>query len=167
LLLGQYVALISACIWIVAGPIYPVMIGALEFHDYVYFITSLAMCGVFVATYPFLVVTWLCAHVFYPAFITPDSVAADDVATLTRVDSWRWRYLAMAGAFPMIVLALGIILGPLVGSRWASILLGIFGFAGFISALWLFQAIQSDIDLLKEATLAYDTKLDNQEVKGG
>ena len=170
LLLGQYVALISACIWIVAGPIYPVMIGALEFRDYVYFITSLAMCGVFVATYPFLAVTWLCTHVFYPAFITPGSVAADDVATLTRVDSWRWRYLAMAGAFPMIVLALGIILGPSVGSRWASILLGIFGFvgfSGFISALWLFQAIQSDIVLLKEATLAYGTKLDNQEVKRG
>jgi len=146
------------------------MIGALEFHDYVYFITSLAMCGVFVATYPFLVVTWLCAHVFYPAFITPDSVAADDVATLTRVDSWRWRYLAMAGAFPMIVLALGIILGPSVGSRWASILLGIFGFvgfAGFISALWLFQEIQSDIVLLKEATLAYGIKPDNQEAKRG
>jgi hypothetical protein len=170
LLLGQYVALISACIWIVAGPIYPVMIGALEFRDYVYFITSLAMCGVFVATYPFLAVTWLCTHVFYPAFMTPGSVAADDVATLTRVDSWRWRYLAMAGAFPMIVLALGIILGPSVGSRWASILLGIFGFvgfAGFISALWLFQEIQSDIVLLKEATLAYGTKLDNQEVKRG
>lgn len=170
LLLGQYVALISACIWIVAGPIYPVIIGALEFRDYVYFITSLAMCGVFVATYPFLAVTWLCTHVFYPAFITPGSVAADDVATLTRVDSWRWRYLAMAGAFPMIVLALGIILGPSVGSRWASILLGIFGFvgfAGFISALWLFQEIQSDIVLLKDATLAYGTKLDNQEVKRG
>jgi hypothetical protein len=108
--------------------------------------------------------------VFYPAFIAPGSVAADDVATLTRVDSWRWRYLAMAGAFPMIVLALGIILGPSVGSRWASILLGIFGFvgfSGFISALWLFQGIQSDIVLLKEATLAYGTKLDNQEVKRG
>ena len=170
LLLGQYVALISACIWIVAGPIYPVMIGALEFRDYVYFITSLAMCGVFVATYPFLAVTWLCTHVFYPAFMTPGSVAADDVATLTRVDSWRWRYLAMAGAFPMIVLALGIILGPSVGSRWASILLGIFGFvgfSGFISALWLFQGIQSDIVLLKEATLAYGIKPDNQEAKRG
>jgi TIR domain len=166
LLLGQYVALISACIWIVAGPIYPLMIGALEFRDYVYFIASLAMCGIFVATYPFFVVTWLCTHVFYPAFLTPGSVAADDVATLTRVDSWRWRYLAMAGALPMLVLAMGLILGPSVITRWATILLGIcgfVGFSGFIPALWLFQEIQSDIVLLKEATLAYGTKLDNQE----
>lgn len=166
LLLGQYVALISAFLWIVAGPIFPLMIGALEFRDYVFFIASLAMCGVFVATYPFLVVTWLCTHVFYPAFITPGSVAADDVETLTRIDSWRWRYLAMAGALPMLVLALGLLLGPSVGSRLATILLGIFGFvgfAGFISALWLFQEIQSDIVLLKEATLAYGAKLENQE----
>jgi hypothetical protein len=170
LLLGQYAALISACIWIVAGPIYPLMIGTLEFRDYVYFITSLAMCGIFVATYPFLIVTWLCTHVFYPSFLSPGLVAWDDVATLNRVDSWRWRYLAMAGALPMIVLALGLILGPSIVSRWATILLGIcgfVGFSGFISALWLFQAIQSDIVLLKEATFAYGGKLDNQEVKRG
>ena len=74
----------------------------------------------------------------------------------------------MAGALPILVLALGLILGPSVGSRWATVLLGIFGFvgfAGFICALWLFQEIQSDIVLLKEATLAYGTKLDNQETK--
>ncbi len=68
-------------------------------------------------------------------------------------------------SLPILVLALGLILGPSVGSRWATVLLGIFGFAGFISALWLFQEIQSDIVLLKEATLAYGTKLDNQETK--
>ncbi len=168
LVLGQYTALISACLWIVAGPVYPLMIGALEFRDYVYFIASITVCGVFVATYPFLVVTWLCTRVYYLAFITPGSVAADDMATLTRVDSWRWRYLAMAGALPMLLLALGIVLGPSIGSRWASMLLGIFGFvgvAGFILALWLFQAIQDDIVLLKEATWAYGSKVDNQEAQ--
>ncbi|MDD5579914.1 MAG: toll/interleukin-1 receptor domain-containing protein [Methylobacter sp.] len=166
LLLGQYVALISACIWIIAGPIYPLMIGALEFRDYVYFIASLGVCGIFVATYPFLVVTWLCTHVFYPPLLTPGSVAAGDMATLTRIDSLRWRYLAMAGALPMLVLALGLILGPSVGSRWATILLGAGGFvgvAGFVFALSLFQAIQADIFLLKEAALAYANKLDNHE----
>lgn len=168
LVLGQYVALIGACLWIVAGPIYPLMIGALEFRDYVYFIASLTVCGVFVATYPFLVVTWLCTRVYYLAFITPGSAGADDMAMLARVDSWRWRYLAMAGALPMLLLALGTFLGPSMGSRWASTLLGIFGFvsvAGFILALWLFQAIQADIVLLKEATWAYGGKVDNQEAQ--
>ena len=161
LMLGQYVALISACIWIIAGPVYPLMIGSLDFRDYVFFIASLAICGAFVATYPFLVVTWLCTRVYYPAFIAPGSVAADDITMLTRVDSWRWRYLAIAGAMPMLVLALGLILGSSVGSRSATILLGISGFvgvAGFIFALFLFQAIQADIALLKEATLAYGSK---------
>lgn len=170
LMLGQYVALISACIWIIAGPVYPFMIGSLDFRDYVFFIASLAICGAFVATYPFLVVTWLCTRVYYPAFIAPGSVAADDITMLTRVDSWRWRYLAMSGALPMLVLALGLILGSSVGSRSATILLGISGFigvAGFIFALFLFQAIQADIALLKEATLAYGSKPKPQKNQTG
>ncbi len=170
LMLGQYIALISACIWIMAGPIYPLMIGALEIRDYVFFIASLAICGAFVATYPFLVVTWLCTRVYYPAFVTPGSVAGDDIAMLTRVDSWRWHYLAMAGALPMLVLALGLILGSSVGSRSATILLGIsgvVGVVGFIFALFLFQAIQTDIAVLKEATLAYSSKPNPQKNQTG
>jgi TIR domain len=170
LMLGQYIALISACIWIIAGPVYPFMIGSLDFRDYVFFIASLAICGAFVATYPFLVVTWLCARVYYPAFIAPGSVAADDIAMLTRVDSWRWRYLAIAGALPMLVLALGLILGSSVGSRSATILLGISGFvgvAGFIFALFLFQAIQDDIALLKQATLTYGSQPKLQKNQSG
>jgi TIR domain len=165
LVLGQYAALIGACLWIMAGPIYPLMIGALGFRDYVYFIASLAICGAFVAIYPFLIVTWLCAHVYFLAFITPGSVAAEDELTLTLVDKWKWRYLAMAGALPMLLLALGVVLGSSIGSRWASILLGIFGIVGvvgFILALWLFQAIQADIVLLKEAIWAYGIKHNNQ-----
>lgn len=161
LLLGQYAALIGACLWILAGPIYPLAINVLGVRDYMFFISSITICGVFVATYPFLVVTWLCTHVYYLAFITPGSVAANDLATLTRVDSLRWRYLAMAGALPMLVLALGVMLGSSIGSRSAAILLGIFGVvgvAGFILAFWLFQSIQSDIVMLKEATLAYGNK---------
>jgi TIR domain len=161
LMLGQYVALIGACLWILAGPIYPLTLHALGTREYLFFIASLALCGVFVATYPFLIVTWLCAHVYYLAFITPASVAADDMDTLNRVDSWRWRYLAMAGALPMLVLALGVVFGSSIGSQWASILLGIFGVVGvvaFILALWLFQAIQADITLLKEASLASSIK---------
>jgi TIR domain len=161
LMLGQYAALIGASLWILAGPIYPLAINALGFYDYIFFISSITLCGVFVATYPFLVVTWLCTRAYYITFVTPGSVAANDLATLTRVDSWRWRYLAMAGALPMLVLALGVILGSSIGSRSASILLGIFGVVGvvgFILALWLFRAIQADIALLKEASLAYSVK---------
>jgi hypothetical protein len=161
LLLGQYAALIGACLWILAGPVYPLIINAMNIRDYVYFIASLTLCGVFIATYPFLIVTWLCTHVYYLVFITPGSVVADDIAMLTRVDSWRWRYLALAGVLPMLVLAFGVILGPAIGSRWASILLGVLGVvgvAGFILALWLFQTIQSDIAVLKEAGLASSKK---------
>ena len=162
LMLGKYIALISACLWVLAGPIYPLIINDLKLQDYVFFIASLALCGVFVATYPFLLVTWLCTHVFYLAFVAPGPSNPDDIEVLSRVDSWRWRYLAMAGALPMIVLALGVILGPALGSRWGAVLLGLFGVVGtfgFFLALWLFQAIQTDIAILKEAIFAYSTKL--------
>ena len=76
----------------------------------------------------------------------------------------------MAGALPMLVLTLGLVLGPQVGSRWASMLLGILGFGslvGFILALWLFRAIQANIALLKEATWAYGAKRDDQQAHDG
>ncbi|MBA3493665.1 MAG: toll/interleukin-1 receptor domain-containing protein, partial [Gammaproteobacteria bacterium] len=141
LMLGQYIALISVCLWIIAGPVYPLAIGALEWRDYVYFITSLAICGVIAATYPFLSVTWVCTHVLYLAFIAPGSTQAENTALLNRIDAWKWRYLMLAGALPMLVVTLGLVLSPQVGSRTASILLGVLGFcglAGFIVALWLF-----------------------------
>lgn len=69
----------------------------------------------------------------------------------------------LAGALPMLVVTLGLVLSPQVGSRTASILLGVLGFgglAGFIVALWLFRVIQADLALLKQATWAYGTKRD-------
>jgi TIR domain len=165
LMLGQAVALIGAVLWISAGPIYPLMMGALEVNDYIYFTASLTICGLFVATYPFLLVTWLSTHVYYLTFILPGTISAEDELMLNSIDRWRWRYLAMAGAMPMLLLALGLVLSASVKSHKAILLLGIFGIVGvvgFILALRLFQAIQSDIILLKQAVSACRLKVKHQ-----
>lgn len=155
--LGQHAAIIGTCLWIIAGPIYPLTISTLEISYYLYFIASLTLCGVFVATYSFLFVTWLCTHVYFPTFISPGSVTVDDIDLLAKVDSLRWRYLAMAGTLPMLVLAFGVVLSTTIKSQVVTLLLGVFGFVGvlgFVLALRLFQVIQTDIALLIEASSA-------------
>jgi eukaryotic-like serine/threonine-protein kinase len=155
--LGQFIALIGLTMWIVAGPIYPILIGALEVRDYVYFATSLAISGLAVATFPFLIVTWLCTHVFYRPFVLPGSVSAGDIALLEQVEGWKWTYLLLAGALPMLVISLGFIVAP----QSVNLLLGIVGLtglAGFLLALMLFKAIQDDLVLLRQVLWACGSK---------
>jgi hypothetical protein len=144
-----------------AGPIYPILIGALEVRDYVYFATSLAISGLAVATYPFLMVTWLCTRVFYRPFVIPASVSSEDIALLEKVGDWKWTYLLLAGALPMLVISVGFIIGPQAGPQSVNILLGIAGLsglAGFLLALWLFKAIQNDLVLLRQMLWACGPK---------
>ena len=159
--LGHLIAVIGLTMWIVAGPIYPILIGALEIRDYVYFVISLAISGLAVATFPFMIVTWLCTHVFYRPLVLPGSVSTGDIALLEHVEGWKWTYLLLAGALPMLVISLGFIVGPQSGALSVNILLGIVGLAGlagFLLALMLFKAIQNDLVLLRQVLWACGSK---------
>ncbi|MGR9088140.1 MAG: toll/interleukin-1 receptor domain-containing protein [Gammaproteobacteria bacterium] len=151
--LGHLIAVIGAGMWIAAGPVYPVLIGALEVRDYVLFVISLAISGLTVAAYPFMLVTWLCTHVLYRPLVKPGSVSAADIDSLNQVESRKWTYFMFAGALPMLVISLGFILGPLYSFPQAvDTLLGIVGLgglAGFFMTLMLFKAIQNDLELLR------------------
>lgn len=160
--LGHLIAVIGAGMWVAAGPVYPLLIGALEIRDYVFFIISLAISGLAVSAYPYIMVTWLCTHVFYRPLVCPGSVSDVDFALLKQVDSCKWTYLSLAGALPMLVISLGFILGSLYSSPQAvSILLGIVGLgglAGFFMVLMLFKAIQNDLELLHQLLWASGSK---------
>ncbi len=160
--LGHLVAVIGSGMWIAAGPVYPILIGALDIRDYVLFIISLAISGLAVAAYPFMMVTWLNTHVFYRPFVCPGTTSDADFALLKQVDSWKWTYLSLAGALPMLVISLGFILGPLHSSQQAvSIMLsivGLGGLAGFFMVLILFKAIQNDLELLRQLLWASGSK---------
>ena len=160
--LGHLIAVIGLTMWIAAGPIYPILIGALEVRDYVYFVISLAISGLAVATYPFLMVTWLCTHVFYRPLVLPGSVTSGDIALLDQVEGWKWTYLLLAGALPMLVISVGFIAGPQSGAMLVNMLLGIVGIAGlvgFLLALMLFKAIQNDLVLLRQLLWACGSKV--------
>jgi len=167
--LGHLIAVIGLSMWIAAGPIYPILIGALEVRDYVFFIISLAISGLAVAAYPFMVVTWLCTHIFYRPLVCPGSVSDIDITLLERVDRWKWTYFLLAGALPMLVISLGFILGPLHSSpQSVSALLGIVGLAGlagFFMTLMLFKAIQNDLDLLRHLLWACGSKQNRHSSK--
>ena len=160
--LGHLIALVGLSMWIVAGPVYPILIGALEARDYILFISSLAISGLAVAAYPFMVVTWLCARVYYRPMLAPGLEPAHDLAVLEKVNSMKWKYFLLTGALPMLVISLGFILGPLHPSpQSVNMLLGIvglLGLAGFLMALMLFKAIQNDLKLLRQLLWAYGTK---------
>lgn len=151
--LGHFAAVIGVALWAMAGPVYPLMIGTLERPDYVYFIASLALCGVIAATYPFLGVTWLCTHVLYLPLIQPGSTTSEDEAALERVEHWNWRYLLLAGSLPMLAITLGIVLSRAESAATSVLLgaLGLGGLGGFVLAIWLFKSIQSDLVTLKQA----------------
>lgn len=152
--LGHFAAIIGSALWAMMGPVYPLMIGALDPRDYIYFIASLALCGMIAATYPFLAVTWLCTRVLYPPLVRPGSTSFQDEAALERLRRWIWRYLLLAGALPMLAITLGLTLSPLAGSTGHSTLLGMLGLGGlggFVLAIRLFRSIQSDLEILKQA----------------
>lgn len=160
--LGHLIAVIGSGMWIIAGPVYPILIGALEVRDYVFFIISLAISGVAVAAYPFMMITALCTHVFYRPLIRPGSVSNIDITLLDQVDSWKWTYLLLAGSLPMLVISLGFFLGPQLSSpQSVNILLGVVGlggFAGFFMVLMLFKTIQNDLELLRQLLWACGSK---------
>jgi hypothetical protein len=152
--LGHFAALIGGILWVIAGPVYPLMIGALELRDYLYFITSLALCGVIAATYPFLAIAWLCTHVLYLPLLRPGSTTLQDEAALERLRRWKWRYLLLAGTLPMLAITLALALSPLAGSAGHPMLLGILGLGGivgFVLAILLSQHIEGDLEILEQA----------------
>ncbi|MGE3151817.1 MAG: toll/interleukin-1 receptor domain-containing protein [Nitrospiraceae bacterium] len=151
--LGHFAAIIGSTLWVILGPVYPLMIGVLEPRNYVYFIASLAICGMIAATYPFLGVTWLCTRVLYLPLVRPGSTTSQDGAALERLRRWIWRYLLLAGVLPMLAITLGLTLSPLAGSTRHSTLLGMLGLGGlggFVLAIGLFRSIQNDLELLRQ-----------------
>lgn len=151
--LAHIAALIGAALWILAGPVYPVMIGTMDFADFAYFVSSLFFCGLIAATYPFFGVAWLCCHVLYLGLLQPGSTGAADEAELDRLDRLRWRYLIVAGALPMLAITVGLVLSPLTASHTSSALLGVLGLGGiggFVLAIWFFRLIQNDLAVLRQ-----------------
>ena len=109
-----------------------------------------------------MLVTWLCAHVYYRPLLSPGLESAHDLSILEQVNSMKWKYFLLTGALPILVISLGFILGPLHSSpQSVNTLLGIvglLGLAGFLVVLMLFKAVQNDLKLLRQLLWVYGRK---------
>lgn len=160
--LGHMIALVGISIWVVAGPVYPALVGALELRDYLLFISSLVISGLAVAAYPYMLVSWLCTRLYYRPLLIPGLDTANELSNLARVDSMKWKYFLLTGAIPMLVISMGFILGPIHSSPESINTLlgfvGLIGLVGFLLALLLFKAIQGDFRLLRQLIWAFGRK---------
>ncbi len=149
--LGNRFAWLGIIEWTLAGAAYPValwflgapMTGVVAAH----FFGSLLLCGLIGATYPFFGSTAVVVGCWYPRLLRPESVPADDLNSLSRLESLSWRYLIMAGMIPLLALVVLTTWGRAENLLALKILSG-GGLALFAITLVLARRIQTNLQLL-------------------
>ena len=108
-------ASIGVSLWGVAGILYPIGmhlgLGEVPMSVYMHFFTSLLICGLIAAAYPFLWITFVSLHNYYPAFVRLDSMSEIDRSHLERMRRFAWTYLGLAALVPMLAVAVLAIIG--------------------------------------------------------
>jgi serine/threonine protein kinase len=152
--LGHEAAMIGVVLWILGGILFPVLmhIGLKqgEVPMYIHFVSSLILCGLIAAVYPFYIVTLLSLHRFYPLLVRLGTMHDEDRRALENLRRWSWIYLGLAALVPLIAGAmLAMIQSP---SRWAAASSAFIGIAGVAAAWFAVRRIQQDIDALEIVT---------------
>jgi serine/threonine protein kinase len=151
LLFGFYAASISLSEWIIAGIAYPVSIDiageSLSMTACIHFFSSLLICGLIAASYPFLWLSFLSIRYILPVTGLPAVDQSDSTRALYRqIESWLSIALATAAAVPMLALAALILLGSVSRLGMASLTLA--GIVGFGMCFNLYREIQLDLNTL-------------------
>ncbi|MBO0698051.1 MAG: serine/threonine protein kinase [Zavarzinella sp.] len=161
--LGTMAAWVCVGCWLVAGLVWPIVLrwtaGPPERgpEAYLHFLTSLAVCGVMAAAYPYFVVTYLAVHVLYPAQLGPAGPAAADAPALRRVARQLSLYrmvvifVPLVAVAPVALLFLGRDQGDLEHYAFALAILAVNGAIGTVVAWILDGRIRADLVALFEA----------------
>ncbi len=151
LLLGHWGALLGILEWILAGIAYPVAIYlagiSLTPHHGLHFFTSLALCGMIAATYPFFLITAACVLHIYPRMVADSDTSLAEIDTLRRTQRRTRPYLALAAILPLAGITLLVMLGQ-AQNRFALAVLSLGGLLGFLWVFWQAGRIQGAIGLL-------------------
>lgn len=152
--LGHEAAMIGVVLWTLGGILFPVLMhiglkqGALDMYGH--FVSSLILCGLIAAVYPFFIVTMVSLHRFYPLLVRLGTMHGEDRRALENLRWWSWWYFGLAALVPLIAGAmLSMIQSP---SRWAAASAALIGIAGFAAAWFAVRRIQQDIDALEIVT---------------
>lgn len=148
--LGNLSAIVGVTLWLIAGPVYPIslhlMLGGIPTTVYAHFVSSLALCGLIAAAYPFFGVTFVAIRCFYPRLIRLESTTAEDIQALQRLMRLSWFYLGLAASVPMIAVLILVLSGS--NSRFELVTLAAGGVLGFGIALSAFRLVQADLATL-------------------
>lgn len=152
--LGHEAASIGVVLWTLGGILFPVLmhigLNQGEFPMYIHFVSSLFLCGLIAAVYPFYIVTLLSLHRFYPLLVRLGSMHDEDRRALENLRRWSWIYLGLAALVPLF--ALFMLSMSQSSSRWAAASSAFIGIAGFAAAWFAVRRIQQDIDALEIVT---------------
>lgn len=142
--------MIGLSLWVIAGFAYPIAmhagLGDVPWQVYAHFFTSLVLCGLIAAAYPFLLVTLISVHNYYPLFVRLATMNRTDREHLAKLRRLAWSYLGLAALVPMAALVVLLIIGS--EARLALGLMAVGGIVGFVLALFGLSTFQADYDAL-------------------
>ncbi|MEM7232147.1 MAG: serine/threonine-protein kinase [Planctomycetota bacterium] len=151
--LGHLLAVLSAVEWSLAGIAYPVALAAslpeLPGSAWLHFSTSLVLCGLASASYPFFTVGRLAVSSWAPLFLGDHSRSESGEKALDRVTRISWIYLALSACVPMFAVVVLILAGS--ENRLALGTLSGAALVGFVWNLILSRGLQRDIGALRDA----------------
>jgi len=157
--LGHYAALLSLGEWLIAGIAYPVSIQLLvpgaPPHMYLHFASSLAVCGLIAAAYPFFFVTLITMRAYYPTFLGDRDHGEEESAELKRLSRRSAIYLQLAGGVPMLAVTLLVLMGS--QNQFALAVLSTAGLIGFAISFAMYRVLQRDLATLTWAVQPLDS----------
>ena len=148
-------ALLSIIEWTLAGMAYPLAmyIGGVRLTtmDNVHFFSSLLLCGLVAATYPFFAATAVTVRALYPAFVEPFQLESYDLIDLDTLERRTWLYLALGLLVPMLAVALMVTLGG-QQHRLMLAVVSASSLAGFVVLVWLARYLEKTIGILRRVS---------------
>lgn len=159
--IGHFIAMLAICEWTIAGMAYPVAMylggERLSPADNAHFFSSLLLCGMVAAAYPYFFASSFTVRVVYPALVEPFHMRVGDVADMDRLERWTWLYLGVGLLVPMLAVALTVTLG---GQQHRTMLAVVSGssLAGFVLLVALARYLQSTIGTLRQVSGVADKR---------
>ena len=148
LVLGHGGAWVSVSLWIISGVVYPsalhAITGAVRPEGTLHFLSSLVLCGLAGAAYPFFLITRLSVRSIYPTLVDSSADRDSDRATILRLRDLAGAYLIAAGGVPLFSIIL--LAGVGSGERWLLVLISVLGLFGLGIAMAMYRRLQADLD---------------------
>ncbi len=154
--LGHEISVLGIALWTLSGFVWPIMmhfaLGAGGINMYLQFFTSLFICGLIAAVYPFLLITLLSLHRFYPLLVRLGTMGERDRQALEKLRRWSWIYIGFAALVPLLAVVMILFFNRTDSLQWAAASTASLGIAGVFAAWFAVRRIQQDLDALDIVT---------------